>query len=264
MHRWIIQLLLILVVFMVGVYLFQRRLIYFPTHQIPQLSAYQANDMSVVKIKTRDHLELMSWYKPAHPNQPTLLFLHGNAGHIGYRMSLVRQFLNNGIGVLLLEYRGYGGNSGSPTEQGLYEDGQAALNFLYENNIKPHQIILFGESLGTGVATKLAFEQSFCALILQSPYTSLASLSRYHYPWLILKPWDRFNSLERMEKIHTPLLILHGKEDQIVPFSESKALLNRANEPKQLIVFENKNHNNLWDIHFAQVVIKFIENFCQN
>lgn len=244
---------------MILFYVFQRRLIYFPDQRTPTLAAYQAKDMSLVSLHTKDNLILNSWYKPAINNQPTLLYLHGNAGHIGYRMPLVRQFLNAGLGVLLLEYRGFGGNKGMPTEEGLYEDARTALNYLHQQGINPKHIVLYGESLGTGVATQLAAEHPVGAVILQSPFTSMASLARYHYPWLILKPWDHFNSLNRIKKIHTPLLVIHGKKDQIVPFAEGLTLYNEANEPKKLLVFDDKHHNDLWEAdEFPQEIIHFI------
>lgn len=244
-------------------YVFQRRLIYFPDQHTPSLQDYHATDMTVVTLQTKDNIELMSWYKPATHNQPTLLFLHGNAGHIGYRMPLIRQFLKAGFGVFLLEYRGYGGNKGSPTEQGLYEDGQTALVFMYQRGIKPKHIILFGESLGTGIATKLAAENPVGCVILQSPFTSLVNLSRFHYPWNIIKPWDRFNSLERMKSIHAPLLVLHGKRDQIVPFTEGLAIFNEANTPKEILGFDKKNHNDLWGArNFSEKIMHFLREHC--
>lgn len=252
-----------LIIIVLLLYVFQRRLIYFPEQYTPSLQDYHATDMTVLTLKTKDNIELMSWYKPATNNQPTLLFLHGNAGHIGYRVPLIRQFLKAGFGVLLLEYRGYGGNQGSPTEQGLYEDGQTALAFLYQQGIKPKQIILYGESLGTGIATKLAVENPIGCVILQSPFTSLVSLSRFHYPWNLFKPWDQFNSLERMKQIHAPLLVMHGKHDQIVPFVEGLAIFNEANAPKEMLEYDKQHHNDLWDAHeFSEKIIRFSREHC--
>lgn len=256
---------LVLCFMMLYFYIFQRRLIYFPAQQKPELHDYDASDMTLVSLQTKDNLVLTSWYKPATNNQPTLLFLHGNAGHIGYRMPLVRQFINVGFGVFLLEYRGYGGNKGSPTEQGLYEDGRTALRYLDQQGVKPKHIALYGESLGTGVATKLAVEYPVCVLILQSPFTSLVSLSRYHYPWIIIKPWDQFNSLDRMKQIHTPLLVMHGKLDQIVPFDQGLTLFNQANEPKKMLAFDGKDHNDLGSVSgFSEEIIHFVQAHCPN
>ncbi|WP_298627470.1 alpha/beta fold hydrolase [uncultured Legionella sp.] len=261
------QILLIAGVLFAGVlllmYVFQRHLIYFPDRHVPDLKKFRAQDMKVVTLQTKDNITLNSWYMPAQANKPTVLYLHGNAGHIGYRMPLAREFIKSGLGVFLLEYRGYGGNKGSPTEKGFYEDSETALNYLVQQGIKPSAIAVLGESIGTGVATKLASEHQFCALILQSPFTSLTSVAQYHYPWLILKPWDQFNSLTRIKNINSPLLILHGTKDRIVPYTEGLALFEEANKPKKMSTLEHYDHNNLWDSKgFSNEIIHFIKTHC--
>lgn len=239
------------------VYIFQRHLIYFPSADTPTRQAFDAEDMQSIKLTTSDNVILNAWYKPATMDKPTILYLHGNAGHIGHRMYLARQFISQGFGVFLFDYRGYGGNKGRPTEAGLYRDGRAAIYFL-QQRIGNNQLILYGESLGTGVATKLATEFQFCALILQSPYTSLTALARYHYPWLLIPPRDKYDSLDRIKKIHIQLLIVHGKNDEIVPYSLGQKLYNHANEPKQWVEFPDRGHNDLWDSKFVEVINKFI------
>lgn len=244
-------------------YLFQRHLIYFPNRHTPKLEEFNASDMSIVSLHTKDNLHLKSWYKPASKHHPTILYLHGNAGHIGYRMPLVREFIDAGLGVFLLEYRGYGGNPGKPNEEGLYDDGSAAIQFLLQQGISSKHLILYGESIGTGVATQLATKYPVCAVILQSPFTSLTNLAQYHYPLSFLKPWDRYNSIERMKKINAPILVLHGKLDHIVPYQEGLKIFNEANEPKKMISFDNKEHNDLWNAdNFSKEIIQFALNYC--
>jgi fermentation-respiration switch protein FrsA (DUF1100 family) len=244
-------------------YFFQRNLIYFPDRHKPQLKNFHADDMSVINLHTRDKIKLTSWYKPSINNQPTVLYLHGNAGHIGYRMPLIRQLINVDMGVFILEYRGFGGNRGSPSEKNLYEDGETAMRFFNKQGVNPKKLIVYGESLGTGIATKLASKYQFCAVILQSPFTSLASVASYHYPWLFIKPWDKYNSLERIKLINAPLLILHGKRDQVVPYKEGLQLFNEANEPKQMFSFPDSGHNDLWHVDgFYAQVISFIQGHC--
>ncbi|KTD07602.1 alpha/beta hydrolase [Legionella jamestowniensis] len=244
------------------IYFLQRNLIYFPAKEVPSRSVFQAEDMQVVKIHTADGLELMSWYKPAAAGKPTILYLHGNAGHIGYRMPLVRQFLAAGFGVLLLEYRGYGGNKGQPREQGLYYDGQAGLEFLQQQGVSLQQTILYGESLGTSVATYLGAKSKVCAVVLQSPYTSMTQVARYHYPWVFIAPWDKFDSLSRISQIKSPLLILHGESDTIVPSQQARILFEHANEPKFLINLPDRGHNDLWDNGFVNRIVAFIGTNC--
>lgn len=259
----VLSFLLCLITFLF--YISQRRLIYFPTQTIPKLQDYHATDMTQVTLQTKDHLALASWYKPATNHQPTVLFLHGNAGNIGGRMPLARVFLNKGLGVLLLEYRGYGGNPGSPTEQGLYEDAGAALRFLQSQGVTTKHVVLYGESLGTGVATELAAKHPVCALILQSPFTSLVSVARYHYPWLLVKPRDTFDSLARMKRIHAPLLVLHGKQDPVVPFQEGLTVYHAANQPKKMWAMDGKHHNDLWSTPgFSAEILGFVQTNCSN
>lgn len=245
-----------------GMYVQQRQLIYLPAKGVPSRQAFNAEDMHQLKLHTIDGLTLNAWYKPAAASMPTLLFLHGNGGNIGYPMPLVRQYLDLGFGVLLLEYRGYGGNLGKPTEEGLYIDARTAMQYLAEQGIKPTELAIYGESLGTGVATKLATEYQLCALVLQSPYTSMAAVARYHYPWIFLSPWDKYDSLSRIGEIQAPLLIVHGTHDQLVPYSEGMELFQQAKEPKQMLGFKGRGHNNLWDPQFVQDTSHFIRTNC--
>lgn len=249
-------------IYILLVYFSQRELMYFPAKQRPNLREFDAEGMQQVSLLTSDHMSLNAWYKAPVLNKPSVLILHGNAGHIGNRMNLASQLFRRGFGVLLLDYRGYGGNPGKPTEQGLYADGRAAMDFLKRQGGLPAKVVLYGESLGTGIATQLAKEFSVCALILQSPYTSMTALARYHYPWIFLPPWDKYDSLARITSIHTPLLILHGEEDDIVPYSHGVTLFNKANEPKRFLNFPHKKHNNLWNQEFFSAVSQFINDFC--
>lgn len=259
------QLLLIFFIIILIVslsYSFQRYFIYFPSPEQPNLKVFQAEDMRVIKLSTADGLTLNSWYKPSNGTKPTIVYLHGNAGHIGYRMYLLRQLLAEGLGVLLLEYRGYGGNPGKPTESGLYEDARAAIKFLQQQGIPANHTVLYGESLGTGVAIQIATEYSVCALVLQSPYTSFTALARFHYPWIFMPLRDKYDSLSRIQKIHAPVLMLHGKLDNIVPYQQGLVLFERANQPKKWIEFPDKGHQNLWSPLFAREVIHFINSYC--
>lgn len=255
--------LLLFIITLLLTYSFQRYLIYVPATALPQPKDFGAQDFTVLTLHTKDNLDLNAWYKPAKPNKPTILYLHGNAGSIGNRMPTARTFIDAGFGILLLEYRGYGGNKGTPTEEGLYEDGRTALAFLTAQDVKNNQLVLYGESLGTGVASKLATENPSCALILQSPFTSLSSVAHYHYPWIPLSPWDKYDSLSRIKSINTSLLILHGTQDKTVPYSEGIILFNKAKEPKEMVSFAGYNHHNV--IHakeFYQQVIHFIKQHC--
>lgn len=264
MLKQLIAIFCFLVLFVLAlIYFFQRHLLYFPSRQTPQTVAYKALDMKVISLESTDNILLKSWYKKAKKNKPTVLYLHGNSGHIGYRMPIARQLINAGFGVLLLEYRGYGGNRGSPSEQGFYNDARAGLEFLTKNKVTDDNLVIFGESLGTGVATKMAEEHRACALILQSPFTSITDLARYHYPWLLFKPWDNYNSLGRIRQINTPLLVIHGQKDLIVPYQNGLTLFNAANKPKNMLSLPNHKHNNIWSAtEVYGTIISFIKQHC--
>ncbi len=167
-----------------GLYAFQRRLLYHPRVTRPPLDDLATLGVHEVELTTRDGLRLFSWYLPPRTGRPVVAYFHGNGGNIGYRAERLRRFAREGYGVLLAEYRGYGGNPGAPTETGLFADGEAALDFLAGRAIGPSQIVLWGESLGSGVAVYLAAMREIGALILEAPFTSVAAVAQRRYPFI--------------------------------------------------------------------------------
>lgn len=243
-------------------FIFQRKLIYYPNVNPPQASFAQAQGMKEVTLHTIDKLRLLAWYKPAQQHLATIVYLHGNAGNIESRLPIARAFLKKGYGVLLVEYRGFGGNPGNPTEKGLYSDAQAALDFLHQANIASRTIILYGESLGSGVAVEMATRHKVCALILQSPYTSLSEVARWHYPWIWVKPTDRFDSIDKISSVQAPLLIAHGEKDRTVPYAQGLRLYKKAQQPKQMLSYPSLGHTNMWQPLYYQALFSFIEQHC--
>ena len=257
---FVLSTIIVLTVVMLVIYINQRKMIYYPQRMTVKPKQYSAGRMEVVYLNTSDGLILKAWYRASSNKKPTIVYLHGNAGHLGYRMPFINQFLDKDYGVLLFSYRGYADNPGKPTEQGLYRDGRAAMDFVMKKNIKPQCIVLYGESIGSGVATKLAEEYTTGALILQSPFTSMADIARYHYPWIPLKPWDKFDSVSRISRVNAPLLIIHGTKDHIVPIRYGKELFNAAREPKYFVALKSRGHNNLWGPKLYKAIIIFLEN----
>lgn len=245
--------------FLLVVYLLQRHLIYFPEQETPSPIDAGVPEMQTIALQTDDGLTLTAWYHlSSQPYLPTLLYLHGNAGHIGYRSMLIKSYLNKGYGVLLLTYRGFSGNPGSPSEEGLYKDARAAIQFLHAKGISDTCIVLFGESLGCAVAVQMATEYNVGALILQSPFTSLVDIGRFHYPFLPVK-WlirDKFDSSVKINLIRCPVLIIEAENDNIVPPAFTQRLYEGISTPKKLLVIPNKGHNDLDEpaavIHFLQ------------
>ncbi len=230
-----------------GLYLFQRQLLYFPDRTRPELLGLEQLGVHETMLTTEDGLSLLAWYLPARPGRPVIAYFHGNGGHIGYRAERLLRFAREGYGVLMVEYRGYGGNPGSPTEAGFYADGRAALGFLDREGVTPNRLVLFGESLGSGVAVALATQHPVAAVVLEAPLTSLAEVAQCHFPYVPAARMvtDRFNSLSRIGRVEAPILVLHGERDRVVPIRFGRALLDAAPEPKEGWFAPDAGHENL-------------------
>ena len=227
------------------VYFLQRRLQYFPGPAGVALpSDLKYRGVETVKLTTSDGMRLFAWYWPGR--QPlTLVIFHGNAGHRGHRLEWMADLHSLGYGVFVLDYRGYGGSEGSPTEEGLYLDGEEALKWLGKNGVQ--RLVYFGESLGCGVAVEMAVRRPPLALILQSGFSSAVAVARKAYPFLpvglLMK--DRFDSKSKMAKIFCPVLSIHGGRDSIIPPALGRALFEAAREPRSWYLIPDANHNDL-------------------
>ncbi|MGG5823008.1 alpha/beta hydrolase [Falsiroseomonas sp. HW251] len=232
-------------------YALQDRLIYFPDVTPPPPPALLGlNEIRETRLRTADGLSLLAWSLPAATDRaPVILYLHGNGGHVAYRAERARYFARQGWGALFVEWRGYGGNPGSPSEDGLTEDARAGLASLRAAGIAPSRIVLWGESLGTGIAIRLAAEQpdAVAAVVLESPYTSLLDLAHRHYPLLpaTLLLRDRYDSLSRIPAVRAPILILHGARDGLVPVEMAHRLKAAATAPVELHELPNAGHDDI-------------------
>lgn len=226
----------------------QRQLMYFPLGDVPSIAALGLNSVEEVAFDTTDGLRLSGWLftNDAADHGATVIVFHGNAGNRAHRAPLALALRQLGLQVLLFDYRGYGGNPGSPTEQGLESDAIAAREFLVnQRHVDPQRLIYFGESLGTGVAVTLASEHPPAALILRSPFTSMTDVGQYHYPWLPVRLLlrDRYDSLARISNVRTPLLVIAGDRDSVVPAEFSRQLYDAAPQPKTLASIPGVDHN---------------------
>ena len=229
-------------------YLFQRTIMYHPDAKYSAPSPSLLPDMQEVDITTSDKLTLRSWYQPPRTTgSPTIVFLHGNRGGLTERTETYCDIVSAGYGVLALDYRGYSGNPGSPSEHGLYADGRAAMAFLHTRDTPPERVILMGHSLGTGVAVQLATEYPVRALVLLAPYTAIAEIgaSRYWYAPVSVLLEDRFDSLSKAGNVTAPVFIFHGKQDETIPYEQAKRLYAAFHAPKKLMLFTHKDHNGL-------------------
>ena len=252
-------------VLMGGMYLFQRSLLYHPGGAPGTPADAGVPEMTPVDLGTADGLTLTSWFRAAEPGRPTIVFFQGNAGSIGHRGFKARGFLDAGYGLLLTGYRGYGGNPGSPSEEGLYADGRAALAFLADQGVAPGELILYGESLGSGVAVHLAAEMAAGepagGLVLESPFSSIADVAASHYPfvparWLVK---DRFDSAAKIARVDAPVFIFHGRDDGVIPVRFGERLFEAAVEPKHSLWTEQGGHNGLYEMGAGTAVLAFIE-----
>jgi len=263
--------------------LFQRYLIYQPTRAEvidPQYSGLGAGRVEEIHVPTADGLQLNGWCVKAFAasrdadhsgsanggsanggpaDRPTVIYFPGNAGHRGYRAIELDQLSRLGADAILVDYRGYGDNPGKPSEENFAADAQAVWKFVTTTrHVKPSQVVLLGESLGGGVASRLAAELSQAGtppggLILRSTFASLAEVASYHYPWLPVKLFllDRFPSVERIAKVTCPVLVVHGNVDTIVHFESGKRLFDAApavsanSIPKTFVVLPRTGHNDV-------------------
>jgi fermentation-respiration switch protein FrsA (DUF1100 family) len=242
-------------------FLFQRSLIYHPDSSIIEPAQMGVPEMTVVQVLTDDGLALRAWWHPPRaPRARTLVYFHGNAGHIGYRADKVRPYLDAGYGVLLLAYRGFSGNAGQPSEDGLYLDARAAIEYVASQGVTHDEIVLYGESLGSGVAVQMAIEHDVGAVVLEAPYSSIAEVAQSRFPvvpayWLVR---DRFDSLAKITRVEAPLLVIHGALDQTIPVKYGRRLFERATGPKVMREFPTAAHNDLYEFGAAEAVLSFL------
>jgi fermentation-respiration switch protein FrsA (DUF1100 family) len=240
----------------------QRRLIYLPlTQKVPPVESVLSG-AEEVELRTEDGLGLHAWFVPGSKGAAVLIF-NGNAGHRAHRAPLAEALSNEGFSVLLVDYRGYGGNPGRPSEAGLASDARAARAWL-EARAEVDRIAYFGESLGAAVAVGLATEEPPEALILRSPFTSLADVGRVHYPYLPVRLllWDRYQAIDGVGSLEVPTLVIAGERDGIVPVEQSKAVFEAAREPKRLVIIPDADHNDhelLAGGRLIEEVVAFLE-----
>ena len=228
----LIGLITVYVIICLVIFLSQRKLLYHPNEN----NYLDENKLThkIEKVFVESNNKLIGWHHFKDRKYKTLLFFHGNAGNLQNRIYKLNEIAELDLNYLIIAYRGFSGNEGKPTEEGLYIDSMAAKSWLNSINIDDSNIILYGESLGTAVAVNLGSKFSFAGIILESPFTSMVELSKIYYPYLpvnlLLK--DRYDSINKIGKITFPKLVMHGDKDNIVPFSMGKRMFESFSEPK--------------------------------
>jgi len=226
----------------------QRQLIYFPdSTPVPPAGDVIAGARDVT-LHTSDGLELGAWFVPADPTKDTrmaVLFAPGNGGNRAGRSGLAEELSDRGLAVLLMDYRGYGGNPGSPSESGLAADADAAVAALQELGYPPHRTIYFGESLGSGVVAALQARHRPAGIVLRSPFTDLADVGAHHYPWLPVRALirDRFPVADLLSASDVPVTVIYGLRDSVVPPELSARVADQAPSLAERVVLAQADHN---------------------
>ncbi|MGH3941402.1 MAG: alpha/beta hydrolase [Pseudonocardiaceae bacterium] len=239
-------LLVVVVALLTAVWLLQRRLIYFPDTAVSAAGSALPGAQEIT-LRTKDGLALGAWHiAPTGADRGiTVLVMPGNAGSRTLRAPLARRLVAKGFAVLVLDYRGYGGNPGRPSEEGLITDARAARSYLADAGVPAQRLIYFGESLGAAVATRLAVEQPPGALVLRSPFTCLAAVGSHHYPLLPVRLLlrDRFPVSTLIAQVRVPTVVVYGSADTIVPPEQSAAVAAAAGGPARAIEVPGADHN---------------------
>jgi fermentation-respiration switch protein FrsA (DUF1100 family) len=231
----------------VVVYFMQGRMLYLaevPGRTLTMTPADVGMDYQDVSIETADGVALHGWFIVGRSSR-VLLFFHGNAGNISHRLDSIRQFQNLGLSVLIIDYRGYGQSEGRTTERGIYRDADAAWRYLIEGRgTVADNIVIFGRSLGASVASWLAAQHQPLALIVESSFTSVPDIAQDLYPWLPVRWLSRFDHATRdyVRDVRCPILVVHSRDDEIIPFHHGEAIFAAANEPRTLLAIRG-SHN---------------------
>jgi len=257
--QFILTIFAIYFLVLVFLYFYQRNLLYHPNE-----NNYSGDKISVdiekVKIQTSDNIELLGWYHEKNlKDHKTLVYFHGNAGSLENRIHKLNHFQDMNINFLIIAWRGFNGNKGKPSERGLYVDGKSAIDWLKKKGVDEKNLILYGESLGTGVATHLAQNKNYAGVILETPFTSMVDAAKNFYPYipinLLLK--DKFENFKKVKNINTPILVMHGEVDQIVPFSMGKKIYEIANNPKYSYFTKYDDHMMEYDENLVLALKSF-------
>jgi fermentation-respiration switch protein FrsA (DUF1100 family) len=260
-------LLILYTVVVTVLFLLQRRILYLPDDTTPDLARAGVPGVRLMNVPTPDGMSLLAWYMPPmRDDAHVVLYLHGNAGNIGHRTYRLGPYNRLGWGVLLLEYRGYGGNPGSPSESGLLTDARAGLAALVAMGFPLNRILLWGESLGSGLAVRLATEHSVAAVLLEAPYTSITDMAQLRFPfapagWLLQ---DRFESSRIIGSVRAPVLVMHGERDRIVPVTMGRTLYEAAAQPKELWIAPEAGHVNLVEAGAIEAAAAFVSRMDMN
>ena len=229
----------------VALYLMQPQFLYSPLREVPYTPDELGLDFEDVVFQSSDGLKLTGWYVPAGNSKLTVLFCHGNGGNMMHRLDSINILYNLGLNCFIFDYRGYGKSEGKPSEEGTYLDARAAYEWLIdEKRLSPNNIIIFGRSLGGTIAAQLASKVEAKSLIVESAFTSYIDIGKKFYPYMPVRWFARFNynTLDYIKAVHCPVMIIHSRNDEVVPFEFGLELYESSNEPNKFVeIFGSHN-----------------------
>lgn len=239
-----------------AMWLGQRRLMYVPDATRTAPAAMGLADVTEALVETPDGARIVTWQARARDGQPTLLYFHGNGGNLAGRANRYQRYRARGFGLMAMSYRSYSGSTGSPTEANNLADARLVYHHLIQSGVKPAEIVVYGKSLGSGVAVQIAAEKAVAAVVLDAPYTSAMDVAARAYPFLPVRPLlaDRYESNRYIGSVRVPVLVLHGERDTVIPVGLGRALHAMANEPKRLVIYPDGGHTNLDDFGAVDAV----------
>lgn len=239
-----------------GLWFFQRSLLYHPVATRTSPAAEGLPEAEEVVLDTSDGEKIIAWHVPPRQDRPVVIYFHGNAEIVAWKVERHRALISDGTGLVALSYRGYAGSTGEPTEDGLHRDAAAAYAFAVAR-YSPERIVLWGHSLGTGVAVKLASERPIGKLILEAPYTSTADVAALTFPFVPVRLLmrDQFRSDQRIGRVTAPVLVLHGARDDVIPIAFGERLFGLVGARKKFVRFPDGGHIDL-DAHGALAAVR--------
>ncbi len=262
---WIVVGILLVVAIQLWVLWAQKWMSFFPTSTRANLAGGEAFGICELEIPTTDGQKLVCWWRPPDDGRATILYFGGNAGTVADRRIFLEALTGSGYGILAVNYRGYGGSTGSPSEKGIYLDGLSAFDYLTDTlSVEPRTVIAYGQSLGGTVATKVAAERPVGGMVLESTFTSADAMARRVIPvlplWLLMT--YKFDNIGRVGRIACPKLIVHGNNDETVPFTQGEKLFAAAAEPKRFYPVNKATHNDIFEtggITYLESLQEFID-----
>ncbi|MEM1132316.1 MAG: alpha/beta hydrolase [Pseudomonadota bacterium] len=262
--KGLLTILIAYMAFTLLIWSLQRQMLYYPEAELLSSEMLAQTGFASVAIPYDQDDTLTAYWKPASDSdQPVFLHLHGNAGNIAGRLPIYQILAEDGAAVLAVGYPGYGGNSGQPNEEAFYAAAEAHYSWLIAQGIAPQRIVIFGQSIGTGPAVWLAAQHQAAGLMLEAPYTGIDDIAAQRFPFLPAR-WlvkDRYRNIDRIGKIDMPLLWIHGRQDDLIPYSMGEELFAAAQAPKTAMTLDQAGHNDIWAFPIGAAIRREALNF---